>query len=89
MVMLCVSRSSWLTISAFHNVVVVVAAVERSVLLVPGVEVVLTASDLCRRWMTSIQELLNYQVNIQDPPHQAVHLLVQAFKPITGHFREM
>jgi len=48
---------------------------------VPGVEVVLTASDLRRRWMTSIQELLNYLINVQDPPHQAVHLLVQALKP--------
>ncbi len=42
---------------------------------------VLTTSDLRRRWMTSIQELLNYLVNIQDPSHQAVHLLVQALKP--------
>lgn len=50
---------------------------------VPRVEVVLTTSDLCRRWMTSIQELLNYLINIQDPSHQAVHLLVQALKSAT------
>lgn len=49
----------------------------------PGVEVILTTSDLCRRWMTSIQELLNYLVNVQDPSHQAVHLLVQTLKPTT------
>lgn len=33
--------------------------------------------------MTSIQKLLNNLVDIQDPAHQAVHLLVQALKPTT------
>lgn len=42
---------------------------------------ILTTSNLRRRRMTSIQELLYYLINIQDPSHQAVHLLVQAFKP--------
>lgn len=56
---------------------------EVSFVSVPGVEVILTTSDLCRRWMASIQELLNYLVHIQDPSHQAVHLLVQALKPTT------
>lgn len=51
--------------------------------MVPGVEVVLTTSDLCRGWMTSIKELLNYLINVQDSSHQAVHLLVQALKPTT------
>lgn len=45
---------------------------------------VLTASDLCRRWVSAIQELLNYLVHIQDSSHQAVHLLVQTLKPTTG-----
>lgn len=45
---------------------------------------VLTASNFCRRWMTSIQELLNYLINIQDPSHEAVHFLVQTLKPKMG-----
>lgn len=31
--------------------------------------------------MTSIQELLNYLVNVQNPSHQAVHFLVKALEP--------
>lgn len=49
---------------------------EVSFVSVPGVEVVLTTSDLCRGRMTPIQELLDYLVNVQDPSHEAVHLLV-------------
>lgn len=45
---------------------------------------VLTTSDLCRGWMASIQELLDYLVNVQDPSHQTVHLLVQGLKPTRG-----
>lgn len=56
----------------------------RSFVSVPGVEVVLTASDLCRRWVSTIQELLNYLVHVEDSSHQAVHLLVQTLKPTTG-----
>ena len=48
---------------------------------VPGVEVVLAASDLRRGRVSSVQELLDDLVDVQDPPHQAVHLLVQALKP--------
>ena len=64
-----------------HMVVMVV--VEMRLVSVPGVKVVLTSSDLCGGRMTSIQELLNDLVNVQNPSHQAVHLLVQAFKPTT------
>jgi len=38
--------------------------VQVSLVSVPGVEVILTTSDLCRGRMTSIQELLNYLVNV-------------------------
>ena len=52
----------------------------------PGVEVVLAASDLRRGRVSSVQELLDDLVDVQDPPHQAVHLLVQALKPTPpGH----
>ena len=36
---------------------------------VPGVEVVLAASDLSRGRVSSVQELLDDLVDVQDPPH--------------------
>lgn len=61
---------------------------ENSGLVLPAVEVVLTASDLCRAGVTTVQELLHYLVHVQDPSHQAVHLLVQALKPTKSVKRE-
>lgn len=50
---------------------------------------VLTASDLGGGWVISIQELLDYLVNVQDPSHQAVHLLVQRLKPTRSSIEKL
>lgn len=49
--------------------------------MLPAVQVILTPSDLSGTGMVTVQELLNNKIHIQDPSHQAVHLLVQALKP--------
>ena len=48
---------------------------------VPAVEVVLAGADLLRAGMAALHQLLHHLVDVQDPSHDAVHLLVQALKP--------
>jgi len=48
---------------------------------IPAVEVVLAGADLLRAGVAPIHQLLHHLVDVQDPSHDAVHLLVQALKP--------
>lgn len=60
------------------------AAVERGVERVPAVQVVLAAPYLRGTRVASIQQLLYDLIDVQDPTHEAVHLLVQTLKPEKG-----
>lgn len=51
----CHWKSYWVNVNARRS---------KSQFPVPGVEVILTTSDLCGGRMTSIQQLLNYLVNV-------------------------
>lgn len=47
----------------------------------PAVEMVLAGLDFRGTRVAPINQLLNNLVNIQNTTHQAVHLLVEVFKP--------
>lgn len=56
--------------------------VGRSGHFLPAVEVILAGSDFRGTRVAPINQLLNNLVDIQNATHQAVHLLVEAFKPV-------